>query len=135
MKTERLLSIVIYLLNNDTVSAAKLAERFEVSKRTILRDIEQISMAGIPIKSLPGANGGYSIMEGYKINGQLINSEDQASIMTALEGLQTAYNSRRYNEALEKISSILPKQQKQYIFLDFGASGENDETQIKLKNF
>ena len=65
MKTDRLLSIVIYLLNHDTVSATKLAERFEVSKRTILRDIEQISLAGIPIKSLPGVNGGYSIMEGY----------------------------------------------------------------------
>jgi predicted DNA-binding transcriptional regulator YafY len=135
MKTERLLSIVIYLLNNDTVSAAKLAERFEVSKRTILRDIEQISLAGIPIKSLPGVNGGYSIMEGYKIDGQLINTEDQSSIVTALKGFLTAYDNSRYNGVLEKISSILPKQQNQHIFLDFGASGENDETQIKLKTF
>lgn len=63
MKTDRLLSIVIYLLNHDTVSAKKLVERFEVSKRTIFRDTEQISLAGIPIKSTPGVNGGYSITD------------------------------------------------------------------------
>ena len=134
MKTDRLLSIVIYLLNHDTVSSAKLAERFEVSKRTILRDIEQISLAGIPIKSLPGVNGGYSIMEGYKVDGRLISEEEQASILTALKGFMSAYDNKKYNEVLEKISSVLPKQQKQqHIFLDFGASGENDELQKKLK--
>ena len=135
MKIERLLSIVIYLLNHDTISAAKLAERFEVSKRTILRDIEQISLAGIPIKSLPGANGGYSIMEGFKLDGRLVSAEDQASIITALEGFLSAYDNKRYNEVLEKISSILPKQQNQHIFLDFGASGENSEVQAKLRTF
>jgi len=134
MKTDRLLSIIIHLLNNDTVSAAKLAERFEVSKRTILRDIEHISLAGIPIKSMPGVNGGYSIMEGYKLNGGIINKEDQASILTALKGFMSAYDNKKYNEVLEKVSSILPKQQKlQHIFLDFGASGESDELQDKLK--
>ena len=134
MKTERLLSIVIYLLNHDVVSAAKLAERFEVSKRTILRDMEQISMAGIPVKSLSGANGGYSIMEGFKLDGRLISAEDQVSIATALKGLLSSYDSNRYNEALEKISSIFPKQQSQHIFMDFGASGENSEIQEKLKS-
>ena len=133
MKTERLLSIVIYLLNRDTVSAAKLAERFEVSKRTILRDIEQISSAGIPIKSLSGANGGYSIMEGYKLDGHIINAEEQTSIITALKGFLSSYDNKRYNAVLEKISSVLPGTQSQHIFLDFGASGENSEIQAKLK--
>jgi len=133
MKTERLLSIVIYLLNHDTVSAAKLAERFEVSKRTILRDIDQISLAGIPVKSLPGVNGGYSIMEGYKLDGRIFNAEEHTSIITALNGFLSSYDDKRYNEVLEKVSSILPKQQNQHIFLDFGASGENSEIQTKLK--
>lgn len=133
MKTDRLLSIVIYLLNHDTVSAAKLAERFEVSKRTILRDIEQISLAGIPIKSLPGVNGGYSIMEGYKLDGRLVNDEDSSSIITALKGFISAYDNKRYNAALEKISSVLPKQKDQSIFVDFSAAGENKEIQEKLK--
>ena len=133
MKTERLLSIVIYLLNHDTVSAAKLADRFEVSKRTILRDIEQISSAGVPIKPIPGANGGYSIMEGYKLDGRILNAEEQASIITALKGFLSSYNDKRYNTILEKISSILPGKQNQRIFLDFGATGDNSEIQEKLK--
>jgi len=133
MKTDRLLSIVIYLLNHDIVSAAKLAERFEVSRRTILRDIEHISLAGIPIQSLPGAKGGYSIMEGYKLDGRIVNNEVTSAIITALKGLLSAYDSKRYNEALEKISSAFPHKQTQNIFLDFGASGENTEIQLKLK--
>ena len=133
MKTDRLLSIVIYLLNHDIVSAAKLAERFEVSKRTILRDMEHISLAGIPIQSVPGAKGGYSIMKGYKVNGRLVTAEDSALIITALKGFMSAYDSRRYSETLEKIASVLPKPPSQNVFLDFGASGENEGIQAKLK--
>ena len=134
MKTDRLLSIVIYLLNHDTVSAAKLAEKFEVSKRTILRDIEQISLAGIPIKSIHGVNGGYSIMEGYKLDGRLVTAGDQTSIVTALKGFLSAYDGKRYKDILEKISSFVPKEKKQTVFYDFGASGENNEIQKKLKS-
>jgi len=133
MKIDRLLSIVIYLLNHNITSAAKLAERFDVSKRTILRDIEHISLAGIPIQSIPGAKGGYSIMEGYKLDGCIVNNEVTSTIITALQGLLSAYDNKRYYEALEKISSAFPRKQTQNIFLDFGASGENDEIQTKLK--
>jgi len=133
MKTDRLLSIVIYLLNHNITSAAKLAKRFEVSKRTILRDIEHISLAGIPIQSHPGAKGGYSIMEGYKLDGRIVNDEVKTTIITALQGLLSAYDNKRYNEALEKISSAFPQKQTQNIFFDFGASGENDEIQSRLK--
>jgi len=135
MKTERLLSIVIYLLNHDIVSAAKLAARFNVSKRTILRDIEDISLAGIPIQSFSGSKGGYKIMEGYKLDGRLLNVEDSASITMALKGFLSAYDGSRYNEAFEKISSMLvmQKPQIQSIFYDFGASGENMAIQTSLK--
>lgn len=133
MKIDRLLSIIIHLLNHEITSAAKLAERFEVSRRTILRDIERISLAGIPIQSIPGANGGYSIMEGYKLDGQLVNAHEQASIITALQGLSSAYDGNRYGETLEKMVSILKKPPAQYIFFDFGATCENKRIQIKVK--
>ena len=133
MKTDRLLSIVIYLLNHDIVSSAKLAERFGVSKRTILRDVEHISLAGIPVQSIPGTKGGYSIMEGYKLDGRIVDEEVTATIITALQGLLSAYDNKRYSKALEKISSTFPQSQTQNIFLDFGASGENDEIQTRLK--
>lgn len=133
MKIDRLIGITMNLLNRETVSAKEFAEIFEVSHRTIKRDMETLSAAGIPIKSTPGANGGYSVMEGFKLDGRLVSAEDQASIITALKGFLSAYDSNRYVEALDKVSSILPKQQNQHIFLDFGASGENNEIQAKLK--
>ncbi|MCL2708791.1 MAG: YafY family transcriptional regulator [Defluviitaleaceae bacterium] len=132
MKTDRLLAIVIHLLGHETVSAAKLAERFEVSKRTIMRDIDQIAMAGIPIKSQCGINGGYSIMEGYKLDGRLINAEEQAFIITALSGFLSSYDDKRYYAVLEKFTSILPGSKNRHIFLDFGASGEINIIQEKL---
>ena len=132
MKTDRLLSIVIYLLNHDVVSAAELAERFEVSRRTILRDIDHIALAGIPIRSIAGVKGGYSIMDGYKVDGRIIDAEVSATILTALQALLSAYDNTRYDETLEKLSSVFPKNQTQNVFLDFGASGENKEIQTRL---
>ena len=64
MKIDRLLAITMYLLNSGTVSASALAERFEVSKRTIQRDIDALNQAGIPIISTYGKEGGYEIMDG-----------------------------------------------------------------------
>ena len=115
------------------VSAKELAERFEVSVRTIVRDIEALSAAGIPISSSTGVSGGYSVMEGYKLESRMINSEDQTAIITALKGLFTAYDGSRYADVLEKLSSIFQKQEQRRVFLDFGASGENADIQEKLK--
>ena len=72
-------------------------------------------------------------MEGCKLDGRILNAEEQASIIIALKGFLSSYDDKRYNEVLEKVSSILPRQQNQHIFLDFGASGEYNEIQGKLK--
>lgn len=66
MKTSRLLAITLYLMNKNIVSGKLLSEKFEVSERTIQRDIEAINLAGIPIISHRGANGGYEILKSYK---------------------------------------------------------------------
>lgn len=71
MKTDRLLSIVMLLLERRKISAPELAEMFEVKLRTIYRDIETINQAGIPIVTYRGANGGFGIMEQYKIDKKL----------------------------------------------------------------
>lgn len=67
MKIDRLLSIIVYLLNRELVSARELAERYGVSVRTIQRDIETIDLAGIPIMSVQGPHGGYGIIDTYKL--------------------------------------------------------------------
>ncbi|MFW5672321.1 MAG: helix-turn-helix transcriptional regulator, partial [Acetivibrio ethanolgignens] len=68
MKIDRLIGILSILLQKDMVTAPYLAERFEVSRRTINRDIEALCKAGIPVVTRQGTNGGISIMEDYKIN-------------------------------------------------------------------
>lgn len=69
MRIDRMLGIVVILLNRDRVSAKHLADRFEVSVRTIYRDIEAINMAGIPIVAYAGSNGGFGIMNNYCLAG------------------------------------------------------------------
>ncbi len=85
MKINRLLAIVVILLNREKISASELAEKFEVSVRTIYRDIEAINLAGIPIVSQVGSNGGFYIIDNYKINHQLLTLEDMISIIEALK--------------------------------------------------
>ena len=106
MKIDRLLGIIIYLLNSKTASAREMAEKFEVSVRTIQRDMDTLGMAGIPIYSEHGAAGGYRIIESYTLDRQIINSNDIHFITTALKGLCSAYDNRDLSKTLEKIKAI-----------------------------
>ena len=63
MKIDRLIGILSILLQKETVTAPALAEQFEVSRRTISRDIDTLCQAGIPIVTRQGVNGGISIMD------------------------------------------------------------------------
>lgn len=108
MKLDRLLSITMTLLNQPRVSATELAERFEVSLRTIYRDMESINQAGIPIVSFPGSDGGYEIMSGYRIDKQILSLDDFSSIITALRGAQSATDSSDINGLLERIGALMP---------------------------
>ena len=85
---ERLISIIYILMNKGTVTAGELAERFEVSVRTIYRDIEALSVAGIPVYCKKGKNGGISLTEEFVLNKMLITREEQQEILAALVGLQ-----------------------------------------------
>ena len=108
MKINRLLNMVIYLLNREVVSAAKLSEKFDVSVRTIQRDIDSLSMAGIPIYSQQGPDGGYSIMENFKLNDQILNIDNFIYIIKALKSLSTAYENEKINNSLEKVLASFP---------------------------
>ncbi|MBP2658993.1 MAG: hypothetical protein H6Q69_2025 [Firmicutes bacterium] len=126
MKIDRLLGIVIYLLNRDTVSARALAEKFEVSPRTIQRDIETLGLAGIPVSSTQGTNGGYKIVNSFKINSQFLTIEDYSFIITALKGLCSAYENSHIETTFEKLISLSPINEKspQHIHLDFSVLRE-----------
>lgn len=89
MKIDRLLGILSVLLQKDRVTAPYLAEKFEVSRRTINRDIENLCKAGIPLVTTRGANGGISIMDGYKIDRTLLTSAEMRAILTGLRSLDS----------------------------------------------
>lgn len=112
MKINRLLAIITILLNREKISAAELSKRFEVSARTIYRDIESINMAGIPIVSQSGNNGGFYIVDNYKLNHQFLTLGDKISIVEALKNVNRFLDDKQVELAIEKIKSIVPKEKK-----------------------
>ncbi len=108
MKIDRLIGILSILLQKDKVTAAELAEKFEVSRRTIIRDIEDINMAGIPIVTYQGNGGGISIMEGFRFDRTLITSEEMKAIMSGLNSLDSISENNRYKQLMEKLSADNP---------------------------
>lgn len=106
-KIERLISIVMILLQKEIVSASEFAKLFHVSKRTILRDMEALSMSNIPIYAINGVNGGYGIMEEYKLDKRLLSSQDLENILTALSGLEQILFSPEVELTIRKIASMV----------------------------
>ncbi len=131
MKIDRLLGLTIYLLNHGKTSAGKLARQFEVSVRTIVRDMDTLSLAGIPVVSAYGADGGYEIMDSFVMNGQTVSGAEYGYIVSALEGLASAYGDKKIEAALEKIQTFR-KDRESTLALDLGAAHENRDTNEML---
>lgn len=105
MKIDRLIGILSILLQKDKVTAAELSEKFEVSRRTIVRDIDDICRAGIPIVTTQGKGGGISIMDGYKIDRILLSDEDIRAIFTGLKSLDSVSDNSNYRQLMNKLST------------------------------
>lgn len=103
MKLERMIGILSILLQQEKATAPYLAEKFEVSRRTINRDIEALCMAGIPLVTERGAHGGVSIMDGYKIERTLLSTSDMQAILAGLRSLDSVSGTRRYAQLMEKL--------------------------------
>lgn len=129
MKVDRILEIIIYLINHDNVPASYLAERFHVSVRTIQRDMVSISSIGIPVYAEGGKYGGYSILPTYKIKNSDIRNDEQQMILKALESLATSYTSDTLKVLIEKYNAIIEKEGGQKVFWDFGVTRENKHVQ------
>ena len=105
MKIDRLIGILSLLLQKDTVTAPELAAQFEVSRRTINRDIEDLCKAGIPIVTRQGTGGGISIMKDYKIEKTLLTNAEMQDILAGLRGLDSVNGTNRYGQLMEKLSA------------------------------
>ena len=129
MKIDRILGIIIYLFNHDKVSAKTLAEKYDVSVRTIQRDMVNIASCGITIYSDNVKNGVYSILSTYKLKNTNIKNDEQQMIIKALETLSTSYTNHTLDSIIEKYNSIIGKEGGQRIFWDFGVTKENQQVQ------
>ena len=131
MKIDRLMGIVVYLLNNGRTSAQKLAEKFEVSSRTIMRDMESLDQAGIPIQSFCGVEGGYQIMEDFVLEKQVATNHEYDWIVAALKGLASAYTNKNLEQTLAKIKSIHDVEGNT-VSVDFRVASEDDKINKQL---
>lgn len=124
MKIDRLLALTIYLLNHGKTSASKLAEKFEVSQRTIMRDMDTLNQAGIPIQSTIGIDGGFQIMDTFVMEKQIASQNDYDFIVTALKGLSSAYTDKNIEKTLSKMELFIDKKH-QPVRVDFSIASEN----------
>lgn len=105
MKIDRLIGILSLLLQRDKMTMPELAEHFEVSKRTILRDIDDLSRAGIPICTTQGVGGGVRIMDGYRMDRTVLTSKELQMILAGLRSLDSVSGSHYYIQLMEKIKA------------------------------
>ena len=115
MKIERLLAIIVLLLNRRRLTARELAERFEVSVRTIYRDIASLNGAGIPIIASQGYEGGLAIPENYKLSRQLLTPRDLDAMISTLQGVNQGMAHKDLQRIIEMLVSLLPKEDEAQI--------------------
>ncbi len=123
MKIDCLIGILSILLQQEKITAPELAEKFEVSRRTINRDIEHLCQAGIPVMTARGKNGGISIMDNYKMDRTLLTSSDMKAIFAGLKSLDGVSGTNRYQQLMDKLSAGRPEGilSGQYISIDLSS--------------
>ena len=108
MKIDRLVSIIMILLDKKRISAQELADMFEVSPRTIYRDIDAINMAGIPVRSASGVGGGFEIMQEYKVDKKVFSADDLSVLLMGLSSLSNMVRGDELVHTLAKVRSFIP---------------------------
>lgn len=125
MKGNRLFEIIYTLLDKKNVTAKELAEHFEVSQRTIYRDIEDLSQSGVPIYMTKGKGGGISLLSDFILNKAILSQEEKKEILAAMQGLN-AVNKSEFNGVLSKLSSFLGGDDENWIEVDFSNWDKNN---------
>lgn len=113
----RLLGIIYILMNKGKVRALDLAQRFEVSVRTIYRDVETLAIAGIPVYAEKGRTGGIRLTEQFVLNKLLINREEQLQILAALASLEET--GAQETTVLEKLGEFFQTEPEHWVAIDF----------------
>ncbi|MEA4825169.1 MAG: YafY family protein [Clostridium sp.] len=133
MKINRLMEIIIILLNRDSVTSRELSERFNVSQRTIYRDIDELSSAGIPVYMNKGKGGGISLLENYTLNKTILSDEEKKNIVFAVKTLG-ATKQLQMDNTLEKLGSVFGNiNSVDWVEVDFTHWGSNKEIDTRFQ--
>lgn len=125
MQIHRLVAMIYILLEHKMMTAKELAEHFEVSTRTIYRDVEALAQAGIPIYASKGQGGGIGLTEQFVLNKSVLTKEERQGVLSALKGLQAVQQSEA-KAAWDKLSAVLGGGDEDWIEVDFGLwDGQN----------
>lgn len=123
MQIERLFKIVYYLLDRKNATAKELAEYLDVSKRTVLRDMNTLSLSGIPVYAEKGKQGGFRLLDDFVLNKSIITEREQSEILSALQGLTTV-KTEETKQVLGKLSSFFQKTPPSWFEVDFSSWGD-----------
>ncbi len=132
MQESRLFKIVYYLLDKGQATAPELAEKFEVSVRTIYRDIDALSGAGIPIYAEAGRNGGIHLMNDFVLDKAVLSEEEKQEILTALQSINYT-NNHGNNQTLQKLSAIFHMNSQNWLEVDFSRWGNHGTDNEKFE--
>lgn len=134
MQETRLFKIVYYLLNKGQATALELSKKFEVSARTIYRDIDALSGAGIPVYTEAGRNGGIYLMDGFVLDKTILSKEEEQEILTAVQSINAMQNTN--SQVLQKLSAMFCTSKENWLEIDFsrwGNKGSDNEKFDLLK--
>ncbi|WP_312045691.1 helix-turn-helix transcriptional regulator [Anaerotignum sp.] len=126
MQINRLFEMICLLLNKENITARELATHFEVSPRTIYRDVELLSSAGIPIYMTKGKGGGISLLPGFVLNKTVLTDGEKSDILAALHAVE-AVNLEQTNTAVQKLSSLFGNTNADWVEVDFSGWANADE--------
>ncbi|MDU4890419.1 MAG: YafY family protein [Clostridium sp.] len=128
MKLDRLVAIIMILNNRERVTARELSEKFQVSIKTIQRDMEIIERAGVPIVSFKGNGGGYGIIEEFKVNNSSMTKEEAALVNKLLKGINNSYENIETIALINKLEGLKKNEngREDRLIIDFSKWGRGE---------
>lgn len=132
MRESRLFKIVYCLLEQGQATALELAEKFEVSVRTIYRDIDALSGAGVPVYAETGRNGGIRLMKDFVLDRAVLSENEKQEILTALQSVYTAQDGNR-SQTLQKLSAVFRVESENWLEVDFSRWGDQGSDNKKFE--